>query len=148
MPENTGEIQGRSKFRRGQSGNPNGKPKGARNKSTIAAEALLAGSLEGICKKIEEEALGGNMLAAKMVLERFLPVRKDRVVRVDMPQIKTSKDVLCAIECIVTAVARGEISPSEGESLSRTLETYSKALENHQLELRLQELEALVKLKK
>ncbi|MBS0637341.1 MAG: hypothetical protein JSS12_07505 [Verrucomicrobia bacterium] len=142
MAENTGEIQGRGKFRRGQSGNPNGKPKGARNKSTIATEALLAGSLEGICKKIEEEALAGNMLAAKMVLERFLPVRKDRVVRIDMPQIKTSKDVLCAIECVVAAVACGEISPSEGESLSRTLEMYSQALENHEFETRLQALES------
>ena len=142
MSENTGKIQASGKFMKGCSGNPSGKPKGAKNKSTLAAEILLEGSLEGICRKIEEEALAGNMLAAKMVLERFLPVRKDRTIRIDMPEIKTCEDVLCAIGCIVTAVGRGEISPSEGESLSRTVDIYSKALENHQLEARLQVLEA------
>ncbi|MCE5295337.1 MAG: DUF5681 domain-containing protein [Chlamydiales bacterium] len=145
MPVNAGEIQVKGRFKKGQSGNPNGKPKGARNRSTMAAEALLAGSLEGICRKIEEEALAGNMLAARMVLERFLPVRKDRAVRIDLPQLKTCEDVLSAIGCILTAVGCGEISPSEGEALSRTLDMYSKALENHQLEARLQVLEAAAK---
>lgn len=73
MPENTGKIQESTRFKKGQSGNPNGKPKGAKNKSTLAAEALLEGSLEKICRRIEEEAVNGNMQAAKMVLVRFLP---------------------------------------------------------------------------
>lgn len=145
MPENTGKIQESSRFKKGQSGNPKGKPKGTRNKSTLAAETLLNGSLEGICRKIEEEALNGNMLAAKMVLERFLPVRKDRSVRIKIPQIHTYKDALSAISYIVAAVSRGEISPSEGESLSGIVNTYSKALENYQLETRLQALETLIK---
>lgn len=73
-PENSGKIQAKGKYKKGYSGNPRGKPKGARNKSTLAAEALLGGSLEKICKKVEEEALNGNMQAAKMILERFLPL--------------------------------------------------------------------------
>ncbi len=145
MPENTGEIQERGKFKKGQSGNPKGKPKGARNRSTLAAEVLLEGSLEGICRKIEEEALAGNMLAAKMVLERFLPVRKERAIRIDMPQLKTCDDILSAIGCIITAVGRGEISPGEGESLSRTLDVFATALENQHFEARLQALEASTK---
>ena len=36
------------RFKKGQSGNPRGKPKGSRNKSSLAAEALLEGSLEKI----------------------------------------------------------------------------------------------------
>ena len=147
MPENTGKIQESSRFQKGQSGNPRGKPKGARNKSTLAAESLLEGSLKEVCRRITEEALTGNMLAAKMVLERFLPVRKDRAVRIDMPQIRTSEDVLSAIDCIVTAIGQGAISPSEGESLSKTLEMYAKALENHQLEARLQALEAATRMR-
>ena len=75
-PENSGKIQAKGKYKKGCSGNPNGKPKGARNKSTLAAEALLEGSLDKICKKVEEEALNGNMQAAKMILERFLPPQK------------------------------------------------------------------------
>ena len=72
MSENTRKIQESSKFKRGQSGNPKGKPRGARNKSTLAAEELLEGSLDKICKRIEEEAINGNMQAAKMILDRFL----------------------------------------------------------------------------
>lgn len=147
MPENAGKIQGSSKFRKGESGNPKGKPKGTRNKSSLAAEDLLEGSLDRICRRIEEEALSGNMQAAKMILDRFLPVRKDRVIKVDFPQINSQEDILNAIGSVVNAVGRGEISPSEGESLSRTIELYSKALENHQLESRLRELEASVKAK-
>ena len=94
MPENTGKIQESSRFKKGQSGNPQGKPKGSRNKSSLVAEALLEGSLEKICRKIEEEAVNGNMQAAKMILERFLPPRKDRLIRIDLPEIKTYEDVL------------------------------------------------------
>lgn len=147
MPENTGKIQENSKFKRGQSGNPKGKPKGARNKSTLAAEKLLEGSLDRICKRIEEEALNGNMQAAKMILDRFLPVRKDRSIKIDFPQINSLEDVLNAIGSIVNAVGSGEISPSEGESLSRTLDMYSKAFETHQLEVRLREIEESIKSK-
>jgi hypothetical protein len=140
-PENTGQIQERGKFRRGRSGNPNGKPKGARNKSTLAAEALLEGSLDKICKKVEEEALNGNMQAAKMILERFLPPRKDRCIKIDLPPITTYADVLNAVGFIVNAVGKGKITPSEGELLSRTVESYSKALESYQLEARLKSIE-------
>jgi hypothetical protein len=141
LPENTGKIQAKGKYKRGYSGNPNGKPKGARNKSTLAVEALLEGSLERICKRVEEEALNGNMQAAKMILERFLPPRKDRCIEIDIPSIDTFEDVLNAVGFIVNAVGKGKITPSEGELLARTVESYSKALEAYQFESRLKSLE-------
>lgn len=101
MSENTGKIQESTRFKKGQSGNPNGKPKGAKNKSTLAAEALLEGSLEKICRRIEEEAVNGNMQAAKMILERFLPPRKDRLIRLDLPEIKNTRDILIASNAII-----------------------------------------------
>lgn len=146
MPENTGKIQESTRFQKGQSGNPKGKPSGAKNKSTLAAERLMEGSLDKICRRIEEEAVNGNMQAAKMVLDRFLPIRKDRVIKINLPEIKTSDDILNAVGIIVNAVGNGEISPSEGESLSRTLDMYSKTLETYQLEYRLNELEKRVNL--
>ena len=148
MPENTGSLQENTKFKKGQSGNPHGKPKGARNKTTLAAEALLEGSLDKICKRVEEEALNGNMQAAKMILDRFIPMRKDRVIKIDLPMISTYEDVLLAIGCVVNAVGNGTISPSEGESLSRTIDRYSKALEINQLEHRLDELERQINLER
>lgn len=144
-PENSGKIQANGKYKKGCSGNPNGKPKGARNKSTLAAEALLEGSLDKICKKVEEEALNGNMQAAKMILERFLPPRKDRVIEIDLPSIATFDDVLNAIGVIVNAVGKGKITPSEGELLARTVESYAKALETFEFESRLKIIEENLK---
>lgn len=140
-PENSGKIQAKGKYKKGYSGNPRGKPKGARNKSTLAAEALLEGSLEKICRKIEGEALNGNMQAAKMILERFLPPRKDRCIEIDLPSIDTFEDALNAVEFIFNAVGKGKITPSEGELLARMVESHSKALEVYQFESRLKNLE-------
>lgn len=145
IPENSGKIQVSGKYKKGCSGNPNGKPKGARNKSTLAAEALLEGSLDKICKKVEEEALNGNMQAAKMILERFLPPRKDRVIEIDLPSIATFDDVLNAIGMTVNAVGSGKMTPSEGELLARTVESYAKALETFEFESRLKIIEETLK---
>lgn len=144
MSENTGKIQESTRFKKGQSGNPNGKPKGAKNKSTLAAEALLEGSLEKICRRIEEEAVNGNMQAAKMVLERFLPPRKDRLIRFDLPEIKNTRDILIASNAIIAAVCRGEISPSEGEALSRVIAVHAQTIENHDFEERVEVMESKV----
>jgi len=145
MPENTGKIQESSRFKKGQSGNSKGKPKGSRNKSSLAAEALLEGSLEKICRRIEEEALNGNMHAAKMILERFLPPRKDRLIRIDLPEIKDYVDVLSASNCVLTAVCKGEISPSEGEALARAIAAHAQILEASELEQRVQIIESKMK---
>ena len=145
MSDNTEKIQGDTKFKKGQSGNLKGRPKGSKNKSTIAAETLLEGSLERICRRVENEALNGNMQAAKMILDRILPAKRDRAIKIDLPQIHNGKDILKAVGAIMNAIASGEISPSEGESLSRILEKYSNALELHQFESRLSALETSAK---
>ena len=54
MPETTASKQGR--FKPGQSGNPAGRPRGARHATTIAIEALLDGEAETITRKAIEAA--------------------------------------------------------------------------------------------
>ena len=46
--ENSAKKQRGKPFKKGQSGNPKGKPKGARHKITLAAEVLLDGEAEAI----------------------------------------------------------------------------------------------------
>jgi hypothetical protein len=67
-------------FKPGKSGNPSGKPKGARNKTTLAMEALLDGEAEAITRKAIEMAKAGDTTAMRLVMERLMAPRKDRAV--------------------------------------------------------------------
>ena len=72
--EKTGIIQLKTQkagaFPKGKSGNPKGRPKGARNKATLAAEALLDGDAETITKKAIELAKAGDLTAIRLCLRR------------------------------------------------------------------------------
>ena len=85
MPlENTGRIQG-GQFPRGKSGNPSGKPKGARHRTTLAVEKLLEGEAEQIGRKAVELAKSGDTVALRLCLERIAPVRKGRPIAIALP---------------------------------------------------------------
>jgi len=58
MPEKTASNQGC--FKPGQSGNPSGRPKGARHATTLAIEVLLEGEGEAITRKAIEAAKAGK----------------------------------------------------------------------------------------
>src|SRR5260370_33248870 len=70
---------------RGESGNPAGRPMGARHKATVAAEALLDGEAEALTRKAVEMALAGDGTALRLCLDRILPPRRERPVRVTTP---------------------------------------------------------------
>lgn len=59
--KNTGKTRGRP-FKKG---NP-GRPKGARNKVTLAVEALLDGEAEDLTRKAVELAQEGNTTALRL----------------------------------------------------------------------------------
>ena len=69
-PVDTVKKQG-SRFQKGRSGNPNGRPKGSRNAATLACEALLDGEAEALTRKAIEMALGGDTVALRLCLERI-----------------------------------------------------------------------------
>lgn len=115
-----------SKFKPGQSGNPSGRPKGALNKATLAAQALLDGEVEVLTRKVVELAKDGNPMALRLCLERLLPPRKDRPVILNLPEIKGAEDLPQLLDAILEGVARGEITPGEGQALIAFLEKYDK----------------------
>ena len=77
-PENTAQKQS-GRFQKGQSGNPNGRPPGSRNKTTLAVDALLDGEAETLTRKAIELAKTGDVTALRLCLDRIAPVRKDRL---------------------------------------------------------------------
>ena len=130
-----------SKFKSGQSGNPSGRPKGSLNKATLATQALLEGEAEALTRKVVELAKSGNPMALRLCLERLLPPRKDRPITFALPQLEGAQDLPQALKAILEAVARGDITPGEGQTLTAMLDAYRKGLETTDLEARITSLE-------
>src|SRR6516165_11199216 len=105
-------------FRPGQSGNPAGRPKGARNRSTIAAESLLEGEAEALTRKAVELALAGDTTALRLCIERLVPPRKDRLIEFAVPTITSAHDAAKAISAVLAAVAEGRITPAEAAAVA------------------------------
>ena len=134
---------GRAKpWQKGQSGNPAGRPKGARHKTTLAMEALLDGEGEALTRKAVEMALTGDATALRLCLERLLPARRDRPVAFALPKLETAADAVKATAAIVEAVSLGELTPSEAGELSKLVDGFRSALTTAELEERLAKLEA------
>jgi hypothetical protein len=129
------------KFEKGHSGNPNGRPKGVRNKTTLAVEALLDGEAEAITRKAIEKAKDGDMGAIRLCLDRLVPPVKDRPVTLEMPQVESAQDAARAAGAVLQAVADGELTPSEAAEVSKIVRTYVAALEASELEQRITKLE-------
>jgi hypothetical protein len=133
-------VRGRP-FAPGHSGNPNGRPKGARNKATIAAEALLDGESEAIARKAVEKALEGDITALRLCLARVLPPRRDRSVAFELPNIATIADAREASSAVLAACAEGSLAPREAADVMALIATHLKTLELTEIEARLTALE-------
>ena len=89
-------------FETGHSGNPNGRPKGARNKATVMVEQLL----DGLVRKLIEKAKAGDIAALRLCLDRLLPPRRDRLVTFALPKVESAKDACAAAAVVMTTRRR------------------------------------------
>jgi len=119
--DNTGKRQD-TRFKPGQSGNPNGRPKGSLNATTLAAQALLDGEAEILTRKAIELAKGGDLAALRLCIDRLVPPRKDRPVSFDLPKIESARDAANAISAVLTAVSTGDLTPAEASDVTRLLD--------------------------
>jgi hypothetical protein len=128
-------------FEPGQSGNPNGRPAGSRNKVTVAIEKLLEDDAETIVKKAMEMAKSGDTALIRLCLGRLSPPRKDRHVPFALPAMNSPADAVKAVATITDAVAAGELTPGEAAHLSQLVANHAKALEVIELDERVSRLE-------
>ncbi len=139
--KNTGRNLGTTLFKKGQSGNPSGRPKGSLNKTTLAVQSLLNGQAEEITQKAIELAIDGDVPALKLCFERLLPVKKDSPVNFRLPAIKSADDIIRVQTAIVREVSKGEITPMEAMRISTVMEGLRKTFELQELENRISTLE-------
>ncbi len=122
-------------------GNP-GRPKGARHRATVAAEALLDGEAEALTRQAIELALAGDTIALRLCLDRIVPPRRERPVEFSLPAMKSPADAVAAMAAIASAVADGEITLGEAAEMAKLVEGFIRALEINEFEQRLRFLEA------
>src|SRR5215468_5431663 len=141
-------------FKKGTSGNPNGRPTGSRNRMTVLAEKIFDERLFGEDKKADaiitraiELAENGDTACVRLCLDRIAPPRKDRPVCFELPRITESKDAMSASAAIVAAVAAGELTPTEAAELSKVVDSYARTLQAVEFEARLSRLEKAVEAK-
>ena len=139
MPPNKKKKNGQ--FAKGTSGNPSGRPPGSRNESTLVLENLFEGDAYELGRKAIELAKGGNIRALQICLDRLAPPRKDRPVMFDLPPIQNLDDVATGKMSILAAISEGNITPQEGEVISRILDGYAGVMVNQDLQRRVEKLE-------
>ena len=96
---------------------------------------------ESLTNKCLLMAHQGNPTAMRLCMERVMPARRHRTLRFKLPPVKTMADVDAASESVVGAVARGHLTPAEGQAFSLMLEGRRRVIETQELESRIRALE-------
>ncbi len=128
-------------FKPGQSGNVAGKPPGTRSKATQLLLALMEGDASAITKAVIDAAKAGDLMAAKIILDRLIPAAKERPISLDLPDTKTADGVSAAQSAILQAVASGDLLPGEASTLSAIVESKRRSIETEKLSDRITQLE-------
>ena len=140
-PESSLNLQG-GRFQKGQSGNPKGKPKGARNRTTLIAQTLLDGQAEALVGKVVQLALDGDLTCLRICLERLVPPKRDAPIDIDLPDISTVADIPKLFGSLTAKLREGGITPSEARVLIDLAEAIRRLFELTELEQRIGALEA------
>ena len=141
MSETTKDENLRPGWKPGQSGNPKGRPRGSRNRVTLVALAAMEEGADAIARKVVDMAKGGDMSAARLVLERLVPPARERPIFLALPDTGTADGIAEAQNAILQAVAAGDLLPGEGATMVGIVEARRKAVETLELEQRITALE-------
>jgi hypothetical protein len=122
-----------------------GRPRGSRNRVARVCQDTLDGHAENLMKKCVVLAYQGNTTAMRLCMERLMPARRQRTLQFRLPPIKTITDVAVASESVVSGVARGQLTPAEGQAFSAMLDDRRRVIEIQDQEPRIRALEDLNK---
>ena len=118
-----------------------GRPKGSRNKKTLAIESLLEGQAEALTQTAISKALDGDGMALRLCMERIAPAPKDNPVSFALPQMNNALDASQAAGSVLTAVSQGNLTPIEATRVMGLIDSYRRTLELTEIENRLKVLE-------
>ena len=122
----------------GQTGNPKGRPPGQSEITRLRAS--LAGDVPDILAGLVMAAKGGDVQAARLILERILPPVKaiEQAVELQLPDGGTLTNKASAV---LSAAAAGDLAPGQAAQLIAALGTLAKIHEVDELAARITALE-------
>jgi hypothetical protein len=110
------------RFAPGHSGNPAGRPRGSRNRSTLFLDALREGERELIARSVIEQALCGDKVAARFCAARIEAAERARPDTITLPlEPGEALNPFIVHVRLIQAMAAGEISPFEALAAARLL---------------------------
>ncbi len=127
----------------GQSGNPAGRPRGSRNKRTIAAEKLFDENAERLTQLAIKLADGGDVTALRLCMDRICPRAKHSPVAFQLPSMTSAGDAITALANIVQGVADGDLTAIEAAELSMLVRVFSQTISDHDLAQRIAKLQEI-----
>jgi hypothetical protein len=136
--------QSRVRGRPFQLGNP-GRPPGSKNKLTRFLEELVENEGEEITRKLVEQAKEGKLRPLLYCADRLIPRRRGRVLGIELPPVKSALDIGPAIAAITNGLNNGNLTLEEASDLTGLLERFGRAIMADDLTIRLEQLEARMK---
>ncbi|QAY75622.1 DUF5681 domain-containing protein [Sphingosinicella sp. BN140058] len=117
------------RFLPGRSGNPAGRPRGARNKASRLIELLDDGEEAAIARAVIDRALAGEWPALRACFTRLMPPARSAPIEIDLPATATPADVAEAGSAVIAAMAAGEITLREAEQAMKVLVAHSRLID-------------------
>ncbi len=127
-----------AKFKAGESGNPKGRPKSVPTTVGGLREAI-AKQVPQIIDVLAQQALAGDVQAARVLIERAIPAIKP----MELPAVLAlpSGTLTEKGQAVLEAVASGGLAPSQGAQLLTGIGTLARVAEVDELERRVKALE-------
>lgn len=126
-----------NQWKPGQTGNPKGRPPGV---SVITKmRESLAGDVPDILAGLVAAAKGGDVQAARLILERVLPALKpaEQVQALSLPNGTLTEQG----RAVLAAVGAGALAPGQGAQLLTGIGTLARVVEIDELAKRINKLE-------
>ena len=119
-----------------------GRPRGSRNRVTLAIDSLLEGQSDALTQTAISKALEGDSIALRLCMDRIAPPMKDKPVVFPLPRMHGAMDVSEAAGSVLSAVSEGTLTPIEGTRVMGLIDSYRRTLELTDIEYRLKALES------
>jgi hypothetical protein len=108
------------------------------------AAAISESDAVAITCAVVEKAKRGDMIAARLVLDRLWPAPKGGPISFAMPPMNDAAGVLAAHAALLRSIGAGELAIDEGIADSQAISSHLKIVETIEIEQRLRTIEEQV----